>query len=63
MPIYVRDNGAEQHRLTLDVAETQVLIAVDGLPGGADFEHHVLLARIAGTSFVTLDSGLQMVGS
>ena len=58
--ILVRAQGAERHRHTLDISETQVLIAVDGLGNGAEYEHHVLMARISGTQFITLDSALAL---
>ena len=59
MSVIVTRLGAQAGRLTLDVPETQVLIEVDG-HATCSYEHHVLLARVRDTTFITLDSELVM---
>ena len=56
MAIILRSTGATKDTETLDVPQQQILMAVDALPGGCKWEHHVLLEQIVGTCWVTLDS-------
>ena len=58
-PIVVGAAGAGVNFPTLDISEKQCLLFMEGVgPGVPQYEHHVLLCRVEGARWVTLDPQL-----
>ena len=61
-PIVVEENDNDTvDTLVPNTPERCVLIRMNGLPGNALYEAHLLMGRISGARFVTLDTELELV--
>ena len=59
-PVPFKYDTPTEETLVPTVAERCVFIRVDGLPRGGQYEAHLLMGRMSGARFITIDSDMTL---